>query len=88
MPRCVVVSVGISVGAAPNPDLWDFCGARRRPPAARAVGRSGTTGSGFRATDPRLGPTGLSASRAEVTGCIPGGRDALGLEDEGAGAGG
>ena len=29
MPRNAVVSVGILVGAAPDADLWDFCGARR-----------------------------------------------------------
>ena len=32
-------------GAAPDPDLWDFCGARRRLPAAQAVGRPRTSGS-------------------------------------------
>ena len=34
-------------GTARNPDLWDFCGARRRPSLAHAVGCSGTPGSGF-----------------------------------------
>ena len=38
MPRSVVVSGWTGVGADPDPDLWDFCGARRRLPAVHAVG--------------------------------------------------
>ncbi len=40
MPRSVGVSVGTR-GAAPDPDLWDFCGARRRLPAAHAAAVQG-----------------------------------------------
>jgi len=34
VPRNAVVSVGILWGAAWEADLWDFCGARRRPSLA------------------------------------------------------
>src|SRR5690242_5193046 len=35
---------GELVGAAPDPDLWGFRGARRRPSAADLAGHSGTSG--------------------------------------------
>ena len=37
MPRNAVVSGGELVGAARDADLWDFCGARRRPSRAHTV---------------------------------------------------
>src|SRR6266436_5806352 len=46
---------GDLVGAARNADLWDFCGARRRPSPALAAGHTGTSGSG---EGSRLGPRG------------------------------
>jgi len=39
---------GIPVGRARDADLWDFCGARRRPSPARQHGHSGTWDPGFR----------------------------------------
>jgi hypothetical protein len=37
------------VGASPAADLWDFCGARRRPSAAHAAVCLRTSDSGLRA---------------------------------------
>ena len=34
-------------GAGPDADLWDFCGARRRPSPAHVAGHSGTWDPGF-----------------------------------------